>query len=121
MLLLAATDVLPRLLGLRRTFALAQRLAPVRGDEPANMAETCEQMTRAVSLAAAFYPRRAQCLEQSLTLYVLLRRRGVPADLKLGVRPRPFYAHAWVEVRGRALGEAADLPMNLVAFPSLGA
>jgi transglutaminase-like putative cysteine protease len=77
-------------------------------------------MTRAVSLAAAFYPRRAQCLEQSLTLYVLLRRRGVPADLKLGVRPRPFYAHAWVEVRGRALGEAADLPMNLVAFPSLG-
>lgn len=112
-------DALPRVLGLRRTFALLRRIAPLSAqavDDGALVAQTA----RRVALAGAFYPRRALCLEQSLTLFVLLRRRGIDAQLRLGVQPRPFYAHAWIEVGGRPISESADLPLTLVAFPSLG-
>ena len=116
---LVCMDVIPRLIGLRRTFKLLRHLSP-RVSEPHDADRIIAETTRRVSLAAAFYPRRALCLEQSLTLFVLLRRRGVAAELRLGVQPRPFYAHAWVEAGGRAISEAEDLPLTLATFPSLG-
>lgn len=112
-------DLMPRLIGLRRTFTLLRRMTPDRA-EPANAATLITETTRRVTIAAAFYPRRALCLEQSLTLFVLLRRRGVRAELRLGVQPRPFYAHAWVEAGGRPISEAEDLPLTLASFPGLG-
>lgn len=116
---LLCMDVMPRLVGLRRTFDLLRRVT-VRTYEPTNSAEIIDQATHRVAVAAAFYPRRALCLEQSLTLFFLLRRRGVPAELRMGVQPRPFLAHAWVEVGGRPLNEREDLPLTLAPFPGLG-
>lgn len=116
---LLCMDVIPRLIGLRRTFKLLRYLTPPVNDAD-NADHIIAETTRRVSIAAAFYPRRALCLEQSLTLFVLLRRRGVHAELRLGVQPRPFYAHAWVEAGGRAISEAEDLPLTLATFPSLG-
>jgi hypothetical protein len=69
-----------------------------------------------LALAAAFYPRRALCLEQSLALCWLLRRRSVPAELRIGVQPLPFQAHAWVEVGGCAINEREDVTSSFVAF-----
>lgn len=111
-------DVMPRMIGFRRTLAVVRRVAP-KATGPADVVLT-EATARSVATAAAFYPRRALCLEQSLALHVLLRRRGVPSELKLGVKARPFYAHAWVEVDGRAVNERADLPQQLATFSELG-
>jgi hypothetical protein len=61
-----------------------------------------------VAAAAALYPGRARCLEQSLVLNRELRRRGADAKLRFGVHPYPFGAHAWVEVCGRAINEPDD-------------
>lgn len=114
MLVIAAMDVLPRAIGLRRTFRLLSRIRP---PEPAHTdAAIVAATVRSVCTASAFYPRRALCLEQSLALAWLLRRRGVPAELRIGVQPRPFYAHAWVEVDGRPLNEPGDLPQILTPF-----
>lgn len=41
--------------------------------------------------------RRDRCLHDSLTLNLVLRSRGVPACWVIGVRVRPFAAHAWVQ------------------------
>lgn len=112
-------DVIPRMIGLRRTFQLLRRITP-DVPEPADSDTIIAETTRRVTVAAAFYPRRARCLEQSLTLFVLLRRRGVRAELRLGVQPRPFYAHAWIEAGGRPVSESEDLPLMLATFPSLG-
>jgi hypothetical protein len=112
-------DVVPRVIGLRRTFALLRRLTPDQA-EPCNAEAIIADTTHRVTVAAAYYPRRALCLEQSLTLFVLLRRHGVRAELRLGVQPRPFYAHAWIEVAGRPISELEDLPLTFAAFPSLG-
>lgn len=112
MVVIAAMDVLPRMIGLRRTLRLiGGRSAGVSATE-----DVIEATMNSVCTAAAFYPRRALCLEQSLALTWLLRRRGVPAELRIGVQARPFYAHAWVEVDGRALNEPTDLPKVLTPF-----
>jgi hypothetical protein len=58
-----------------------------------------------IAIAAALYPGRARCLEQSLVLSRALRRRGADARLRFGVHHYPFTAHAWVEVQGCAINE----------------
>lgn len=119
MVLLLAADLSLKTLGLRRSVKLARRLVrrseAGTADRPGIMA-----VARAVAAAAAFYPGRAQCLEQSLALFLLLRRRRIAADLRIGVQPFPFSAHAWVEHDGRAINEVEDFVTRLAPFPSLG-
>lgn len=67
----------------------------------------------AVAMAAALYPGRARCLEQSLTLYYLLRRRGVAVKYCQGAQPYPFQAHAWIEYQGQIIN---DVPEHVQAF-----
>jgi hypothetical protein len=69
-----------------------------------------------VATAGALYPGRAKCLEQSLTLYYLLRRQGVAVRYCQGMQPYPFQAHAWVEYRGEVIN---DVPEHAVAFSRL--
>ncbi len=110
-LLLAATDLALRILGFARTVAMARRVSHARRQaQPTLAPEVC----RRVALAAVFYPGRARCLEQSLALYVLLRRRGIPVDLRLGVQPYPFTAHAWLELNGNALNEHPEVIRQFV-------
>jgi hypothetical protein len=56
--------------------------------------------TRAVDLACVYSPRKIQCLERAAVMTRILRRKGVPAYLVIGVRPIPFNGHAWVEING---------------------
>ena len=49
-----------------------------------------------------------------MALYVLLRRRGIGAELRLGVQPYPFNAHAWVELNGVALNEEPEIISQFV-------
>ena len=53
----------------------------------------------------------ADCLTRSLVLQYMLRRRNIPATLRLGVRTitGQFEAHAWVEYEGSALNELEDV------------
>ena len=119
--LVAASDLALRTLGLRRSVALARRLARRSRAAVADSGRPLVMETaRRVATAAAFYPGRAQCLEQSLALFLLLRRRGIAADLKIGVKPFPFTAHAWVEHEGRAVNEVDDFVTKLAPFPTLG-
>ena len=58
------------------------------------------------------------CLERALALWWLLRRRNCPAELRIGGRKEHgrFEAHAWVELDGVALNEAA--PGDYAPFES---
>jgi len=70
-----------------------------------NLVQSAEH---AVAMAGAFYPGRARCLEQSLVLYYVLRRRGVSVKYCQGVRPYPFQAHAWIEYHGVVINDVAE-------------
>jgi len=56
-------------------------------------------------------PYQSKCLRESTALWYLLRRRGYPAELVLGARTLlgPFEAHAWVELEGKVLNDAANV------------
>jgi hypothetical protein len=73
----------------------------------------------AVATAAAFYPGRARCLEQSLVLYYLLRRQGIPVRYCHGVQPHPFLAHAWVEYDGVPINDIAEHVRQFARLPDL--
>lgn len=65
-------------------------------------------LVSAVDSASTLFPCRVLCLQRSLAIVMLCRRRGVLAYAVLGTRPRPFVAHAWVEHDSAVLGDDAD-------------
>jgi hypothetical protein len=71
----------------------------------------------AVAMAGALYPGRALCLEQSLALYYLLRRRGVAVKFRMGVQAHPFLAHAWIDYRGVPLNDVPEHVKQFVPLP----
>lgn len=115
-LFLFAVKVMLKTVGFARTLHWIRRrtewaLAERHGD-----AAVVGPTADAVALAAAVYPGRALCLEQSLALYHYLRRAGVQAEFRLGVQPHPFVAHAWVECRGALIN---DMPERVAQFQPL--
>lgn len=107
-----------RACGLVRTHRLLTWLT--RGRRPSGVSSLAEaeSVARRVALAAALYPGRARCLEQSLTLYWLLRRMNMDAVLRLGVQPLGFTAHAWIEYGGRPVLEG-EIVRTVLPFPEL--
>ena len=63
---------------------------------------------------------RLRCLRQSLILFRILKRRSIPAELRIGVRRvgDNVNAHAWIEYDGQVLldggiaDEYATLPLK---------
>jgi hypothetical protein len=64
-----------------------------------------DRTARIVEALFRRYPFRASCLKKSLVLVCLVRRRGLPAELRIGVTKAGdrLLAHAWVECTGRTL------------------
>ncbi|HEX6041226.1 lasso peptide biosynthesis B2 protein [Longimicrobium sp.] len=121
MLALLVTRLHLKAFGFGRSVARARRMG---GRGPAFTAAAdgvAERTAHRVAVAGAFFPGRAVCLEQSLALYVLLRRRGVRAELRLGVVPSPFHAHAWVEVDGVPVNEDAETVARFLPMPAMPA
>ncbi|MCS6812489.1 MAG: lasso peptide biosynthesis B2 protein [Cyanobacteria bacterium] len=61
---------------------------------------------------------KANCLQRSLVLWWLLRRRGIMADLRIGVArdARQLTAHAWVEHDGVVVGDRPDIHQSFSPF-----
>jgi hypothetical protein len=118
MLVLLAVRLHLKARGFGRSVARARRLGARAADtRPADGGLT-ERTAHRVAVAGAFFPGRAVCLEQSLALYLLLRRRGVLAELRLGVTPSPFHAHAWVEVDGAPVNEDEETVAKFLPMPA---
>jgi hypothetical protein len=100
---LVGMDVLIRLAGFARfhRFVGRWRIRPRRAVDPRDAA----RISAAVDAASAFYFKRAWCLQRSAAATCLLRLRGFPAQLVIGVKRMPFLAHAWVEIEGRVVND----------------
>ena len=77
-------------------------------------------VNRAIRLAYRVVPFRRTCLKESLIFCRIFHRRGLPAELRIGVKKdgRHLSAHAWVEDgTGALLTDALDgfEPMSLPA------
>jgi len=85
---------------------------------PRSESEYCRLTARMVDAAARNVWRRPTCLEKSLTIWSLLRRRGVASQLRIGARHigGKFEAHAWIEHQGVAINEAENLHRHYATF-----
>ena len=111
-----------RLSGFKQTKNRMSRLIP---DRKANILSRDDDLSRAqlisraVAIAGNHGLFKANCLKQSLLLWWLLARRGIPSELKLGTQKIPqdtFSAHAWVEYNGVALGNFSELQSQFLVF-----
>jgi hypothetical protein len=104
-----------------------------------NAEPPAERVAEVVDWVARAHPCRPTCLTRSLALAWMLRRSGIAAELRIGVRldgdrqdtevdfeastsartkgsRSRLRAHAWVEHDGRALGETREFGDCFVAF-----
>jgi Transglutaminase-like superfamily len=75
--------------------------AVVRDQRVRQMGPGTESQTtfcHAVDVASVFYFKPVLCLQRSAATAMFLKRRGVKAELVIGVQMLPFQSHAWVEV-----------------------
>lgn len=95
-----------RLAGFQRTYRWLYR--PVGIESNDDVSAVSRSVERSARNIPGFSPT---CLPRSLVLWHLLRRRGAPAQLQIGVakRERQFSAHAWVENEGRVINDRPDI------------
>ena len=110
--------------GFQRTAAILARWSdrPARDLSVKTPAESSEEALRLADAVGIVAGRRiigAKCLGRSLVVWFLLRRRGIDAELLIGAQPPVdgvLPAHAWVEVGGAPVGDAADVRGKFGSF-----
>jgi hypothetical protein len=119
---LLATWLGLRLAGFRRWKSVLAWLAPSANPtmrrQNASQRELAELIARLAAAAARNVFFGTNCLEQSLVLWWLLRRRGISAELRIGARKEfeRFEAHAWVEVDSAVLNDASAEHLQFIPF-----
>ena len=118
--LLPLVAALLRLLDYPRTLRLlsaGHRPRPRRVDLPQDSMSYALRLGRLARMAGRYVPTNGSCLRQSLLVWWLLRRKGMPAELRIGVRTQEgFAAHAWVEVDGQPVNDAPDVAERFAPF-----
>lgn len=122
-ILLFCVALLLRVLDFQRTRRLLDRLSP-SGTRQAKATEEgmayALDLGRLTKIAGRYVPANGTCLRQSLLVWWLLRRRGLPADLRIGVsKGEVFAAHAWVELDGLPVNDEADVGERLTPLMRL--
>jgi hypothetical protein len=100
---------------LERFFLPASASQPLPPDALREKALRAARVVRSAELHGPFHPN---CLERSLTLWWLLRRNGVESELHIGARKEGpcFEAHAWIELGGEILNDAAEVHQHYARF-----
>jgi hypothetical protein len=107
--MLAGVDLTLRVAGFHRFYRVVERWPLRRPPAAEKRAEVAERTCAAVDRARVYYVKRAWCLQRAAASVCLLRLRGIPAELVIGVRKIPFSAHAWTEVEGEVVNDPAGL------------
>ena len=79
-----------------------------------------ENLAHLVYLASRLHLLPMTCLHRSLTLYRILRKRGIPSLVKIGTQKTEtgINIHAWVEVEGHAIGEPGNVNEHFTVLKS---
>lgn len=107
-----------RIGGLRRAQAIMDRCLPLAPRGPGAGAAVAERLALLVAAAARHGPFKAKCLPVALAARGMLRRRGLAAELRIGVRKvgSRLDAHAWLEHEGTPLAQGGDVRASFAAF-----
>ena len=109
--------------GLRRTQSWLTRnsLGPMALPTEQTRANV-QRAAQMVAMACRRHALCSSCLPRTVVLWTLLQRRGIGADVRIGVRYNTqdqFESHAWLEWNGEVLNDAADVARQYLPFNSL--
>jgi hypothetical protein len=119
---LLATKLGLRVVGFRRWKTLLVWLTPhpdeLRATADPSRIETAQEIARIQEAVSRHLTFHVNCLDQSLVLWWLLGRRGIPAELRIGARKEAgrFEAHAWVELGSLVLNDFGEAHLHFVPF-----
>jgi hypothetical protein len=95
---------------------LSRRLSSSSASSASAPAETHDDVIgrtlKAVDRACMYSPVSMRCLARAAIATRLLRAKGVPVAMVIGVHRMPFTAHAWVEMNGAPLYGFVDGERN---------
>jgi hypothetical protein len=79
-----------------------------------------EHLARLVYLASRLHLLPMTCLTRSLTLHRVLRKHGIPSQVKIGTQKTEtgINIHAWVEVDGQAISEPGNVNKHFTVLKS---
>lgn len=125
---IAASRVALGTAGYRRWSSLLSRLSAddVRSSAYEDISPSDDsvpsRLARLTGAAARNLPFKPTCLERSIGLWWLLRRRGYGAQIRIGGRKtgEQFEAHAWVEYAGVVLSDSDHEHGNFQVFGEPG-
>lgn len=122
-LMLGAVSVLLRAVGFQSTRRFLARFLPA--DRPVSSVSEkaiadARRLGSLARIAACNLPLNTSCLRQSLLVWWILCRRGMAAELRIGVKiSGEFSAHAWVELGGWSVNDSNDVADRFNAFDHL--
>jgi Transglutaminase-like superfamily len=105
---LATVGFIIRLFGFKTLHFLVKRLPTSQKKRTVTAEYIVDGVRRALDSAVSYRVTPAMCLRRAGAAVCLLRLRGVPSTLVIGVQRLPFAAHAWAEVDGRVVTESHD-------------
>ncbi len=90
-------------------------------EAPASSLLAARETGKLVNIAARHTIGSPTCLSRSLVLQWLLRMRGIPSQLRIGVRlsDGTLTAHAWVECGGEVINDTPEHIALFCAFDDL--
>lgn len=102
-------DLALRFVSLDRVLQFVARSRPSRPDSVTPAPEEVEHVVqKAIHLIRRFDVRsRLDCLPRALATFWVLGRQGYPVRFLMGVKKKPFGAHAWVTHGGRVITDYA--------------
>jgi hypothetical protein len=78
--------------------------------------EEQDKYISALNIACLWYPMPVKCLKWLATLSLMLLRHQIPAQFVIGVQNNPFWAHAYVQLNGKVLGDLDILSQQLATI-----
>jgi len=95
-----------RWFGIRAAYGLMRLLkTPPHAARGSSDIDEARALATLVDRAAWSTEPKSWCLTRSLALGLMLRLRGKPAHLIIGIRPMPLAGHAWVELAGVVIND----------------
>jgi len=117
-LLLVAIRSALRLLPFRTVYRAALRVGPAGPSTGIDHHSWQGQVTRAIDRIGRGLLGDSACLTQALVALILFRRRGLPAELRMGVKKDDngtLQAHAWLETQGAVVLGGTDVSLACYA------
>ena len=118
--LIALVELLIRLFGFKKTIRILERFKKnVQAPSVSGEMIITDRHTTIFNRIKEHRFFKGRCLSQSLTMQILLQRKGIATELKIGVimRPGTLDAHAWLEKNGRVLTDHPNFVAQYTILP----